>query len=290
MEREEAHMKRTTTLLLVVALFALACSHSRQYHRRSSVMGYLYPEAQSAPAPNPAGARLQLPLKIGIAFVPPDAVSKTPYQGEWRAIVPSGTERQLLDIVKRAFQGRDWVGRIEIIPSSYLTPRGGFANLQQVSRMLGVDVIALVSVDQVQNSDPTPISFLYLSIIGAYVLPLDHNETRTMIDVAAFHVPTQTFLLRAPGVSRVTGRSSAVDVSESLREASEKGFQQAMTEVSKNLDVEVERFKDEVRTGERADVDIVTAQGQSVRHGGSFGWPGALAGIFILLGILWWRR
>ena len=63
---------------------------------------------------------------------------------------------------------------------------------------LDVDVVALVSVDQLQSSDPGRLSFLYLSVIGAYTLPLDRNDTRTLIDAAVFHVPSRALLLRAP--------------------------------------------------------------------------------------------
>jgi len=274
-------MKRTVLLLLLAIAIAAGCSYSRQVHRRSNVMSYLYPKADEAPMLNPGGARLQLPLKIGIAFVPPESVSGNAY-GDWRSIFPAEQERALLEVVKRAFSGKDWVGRIEVIPSTYLTSGGGFANLDQVARMFNVDVVALASVDQAQNSNPTEISFLYLSIIGAYVLPLDTNETRTMIDVAAFHVPTRTFLLRAPGVSQVKGRSTAVTVAEALGEASERGFEEAMADVAKNLDKEVERFRSEVASGQRADVDIVTEQGGSVRQGAAAGWPAALAALAIL--------
>ena len=273
-------MKRTALVLLVVLV--AACSYSRQVHRRSNVMSYLYPKSDEAPVLNPGGARLQLPLRIGIAFVPPESISSNRAYGDWRSIFPAEQERELLEEVKRAFAGKDWVGHIEVIPSTYLTPGGGFANLDQVARMFNVDVVALASVDQVQNSNPTEISFLYLSIIGAYVLPLDVNETRTMIDVAAFHVPTRTFLLRAPGVSQVKGRSTAVTVSEELGEASARGFEQAMTDVAKNLDKEVERFRSEVASGARSDVDIVTAQGGSVRQGAEAGWAAALAAIAVL--------
>jgi rhombotail lipoprotein len=179
-------------------------------------------------------------------------------------------------VLRDAFRARDWVREVVVIPSTYLTPGGGFTNLDQLSRMFGTDVIALVSVDQFQSSDPLPISFLYMSIVGAYVLPLDHNDTRTLIDAAVFYVPARTFILRAPGQSRITGHSSAVDIERSMRERSARGLEMAMADLSTNLSTEVDAFKGRVIRGERGDVDIVSRQGMSVRKSGSIGWIWAL--------------
>ncbi|HET7710314.1 MAG TPA: rhombotarget lipoprotein [Thermoanaerobaculia bacterium] len=275
-------MKRLPILMLIAAVLT-ACTHSRQVHRKSNLMAYLYPEASAPPPTDPGGARLQLPLRIGVAFVPPDP-PKTRWTPAVQTILPPDGEKRLVDIVRKSFQGRDWVSQIVTIPSSYLVARGGFENLQQVAQLMNVDVIALVSVDQMQSSDPRRLSFLYISIIGAYVLPLDRNETRTLIDAAVFHVPTRTFLLRAPGVSNITGSSSAVDVESKLRERSVKGFEMAMADLSKNLDAEVGAFKASVASGERQDVDIVTREGKSVRSGGAFGF-GELALLALAAGL-----
>jgi len=200
--------------IFTAVVFGLAlltgCSFSRQEHRRSNLMSYLYPNAAEAPQPSAQGIRLRLPMRVGIAFVPLDAKSAQ-FHGVDSAL-PGTSEQRLLSVVKDAFRSRDWVKEVVVIPSNYLTPGGGFANLDQLSQMFGVDVIALVSVDQFQSSDPYPISFLYLSIVGAYVLPLDHNDTRTLIDAAVFYVPARAFLLRAPGQSQITGHATAVGV------------------------------------------------------------------------------
>jgi len=256
--------------LLAIALFCSACSFSRQLHRKSNLMSYLYPDASAPPDPRPGGAQLQLPLRIGIAFVPGDTAPGNPY-GPIQTLLPPDGEKRLLDIVRKSFQGRDWISHIVMIPSSYLTARGGFDNLEQVAQLMNVDVIALVSLDQMQSSDPRRTSFLYVSIIGAYLLPLDRNETRTLIDAAVFHVPTRTFLLRAPGTSNITGSSTAMDVEAKLRERSLKGFERAMADLSKNLNGEIDAFKVSVASGERKDVDIVSTQGVSFRQGGATG-------------------
>lgn len=277
------------TALLAICALLCACMSSREVQRRSNLMAYLYPDATAAPAPAPGTARLQLPLRIGIAFVPPEPTTR-PHMQEVQDLFPPDAERRLVDIVRKSFEGRDWVSKIQMIPSEYLVRRGGFANLDQVARLMNVDVIALVSVDQLQTSDPRRTSFLYLSVLGAYVLPLDRNETRTLIDAAVFYVPTRTFLLRAPGVSSVTGSSTAMDVEASLRERSYRGFEMAMSELARNLNSEVDSFKQSIASNARADVDIVTAEGKSVRQGGDFGSTEALVAAAIAIAVALRRR
>jgi rhombotail lipoprotein len=271
--------------ILIAALLGLVlwfgCSFARQVHRRSSLMSYLYPKAAEAPQPSAQGVRLRLPLRVGIAFVPPSEAAFGRFGG-MEAVLPGTVEKRLLNVLRDAFKSRDWVKEVVVIPSTYLTPGGGFTNLEQVSQMFGVDVIALVSVDQFQSSDPYPISFLYLSIVGAYVLPLDHNDTRTLIDAAVFYVPARRFLLRAPGQSRITGHSTAVDVNESMRERSVKGLSMAMTDLSVNLSKEVDTFKQDIISGERNDVDVINKQGTSIRTSGSIGWLWALSLLLIV--------
>ena len=262
--------RRALTAGTMMALALLAgCSFSRQLHRRSNLMSYLYPDSTEAPQRSTEGVRLHLPLRIGIAFVPAD--QKTQQFRSIDSVIPGASEQRLLGVVRDAFKSRDWVREIVVIPSTYLAPGGGFSNLDQVARMFGTDVIALVSVDQFQSSDPLRISFLYLSIVGAYVLPLDHNDTSTLIDAAVFYVPARTFVLRAPGQSHITGHATAVEVAQSMRERSNKGLEMAMADLSTNLSAEVDAFKGMVISGERGDVDIISREGVSVRKSGSIG-------------------
>lgn len=281
--------------VLMVAMLAAGCGHSMKIQRRSDLMGYLYPNASDPPTTNPSAAVLQLPLRLGIAFVPGGttrACSRCPD----RRTMPATGEKQLLDIVKSSFAQRDWVSQIVVIPSAYLRPGGGFDNLKAAARMHGVDVVALVSVDQLQSSNPSKLSFLYLSIVAAYVLPLDTHDTQTLIDAAVFHVPTETFLLRAPGVSTVKGHATSVELGRDLETRSATGFKLAMQDLSKNLDIEVEAFKSQIVSGERMDVDIRTAEGVSIRESAGKGGGGSFdpADALLLLGAIGfaaaWRR
>lgn len=259
---------RLLVLPLALMLLASGCIHPTTQTRRSSLMAYLYPKAQAAPQPNPQGARLQVPLKLGVAFVPGG--------GGWRDNhpVPGLQEKPLVEMLRAAFKDKPWVGEIKPIPTAYLRADGGFDNLDQVCRMFGVDVVALVSVDQIQHTDPKWYSFAYLTIVGAFVLPAEKNSTSTLIDAAVFHVPTRTFLMRAPGQNTIKGSTTAIAQEELLRRDAGESLKLAMKDLAKNLDAEVGAFKAEVAEGRRTDVDMVDRQGQSLRQTGGKGWGG----------------
>jgi rhombotail lipoprotein len=246
---------RILAALAVLLVLAGCVCFPRQRRYRSSLFDYLAPRHVMSQG---RAARLQLPLKIGIAFVPAEP-----------APVDAQGEERLLAIVQKAFKGRDWVGSIQTIPSKYLMPHGGYDNLQQVAGLMNVDVIALVSVDQIQYDDPTMLSILYLTVVGEYLLPGDRNDTRTMIDVAVLDVNSRSLLLRAPGTSRVRGITTPIAAERNLRAKSGDGMRLAMVDLTKNLDEKVGSFKADVVSGQRADVDIVTREGKSLRGGGA---------------------
>ncbi len=269
-------MRHRFATLCAVLLLA-GCSwapHSRHY--RSNLVDYLYPHGVRDA---PRAARLQLPLRVGLAFVP---AAPSP--------VDELAEQRLLDIVRKAFTGRPWVGEIRTIPSHYLEIEGGYENLEQVASLMDVDVIALVSVDQIQYNDPTALSILYISVVGQYLLPGDRNDTRTLIDVAVVDVGSRHFLLRAPGTSHLTGFATPIDGERKLRNKSDEGLRRAMLDLTKNLDTEVGNFKSSVVAGERADVDIVTKEGKSLRGGGAIDGPTAVMLLIIAGAVLLGRR
>lgn len=284
------HFARPSALALGLAsaLLLVGCTEPKTVTTRSGLMEYLYPKEKAAPQPNPRGARLQLPLKVGVAFVPGGTAG-------WReSVMDPVLEAELLTAVKGCFKDRPWVGDLKVIPSAYLQKGSGFEGLDGVRAMFGVDVVALVSVSQVQHSDPKWYSFTYLTILGAYVVRADANETKTLIDAAVFDIPTRTFLFRAPGESTVKGSTAWVDKDRRLREASAEGFRQATKALATNLDREVEAFKAQVAQGDRKDVDLIDRRGQSLQQTGGKNWGGALPAWQALVGMavlaLAWRR
>ena len=256
-------------LLPLLALSSGCVSFSpRHIHRRSTLLEYLAPHGAIS---HGGRARLQLPLKIGVAFVPT--------RGE---PLDADSEEHLIGIVAKSFAGRPWVGAIRTIPSDYLEPGGGYENLQQVASLMDVDVVALASVDQIQNNDPTALSILYLSVVGEYLVPGDRNSTHTMIDVGVVDVASRSFLFRAAGRSHLSGMAAPVDRDRALRGKSDEGFKRAMVDLTANLDHDVDELKTSVAAGTRADVDIITREGKSLRGGGAFDGP-TTGVLFVLL-------
>lgn len=98
---------------------------------------------------------------------------------------------ELLSKVAQQFKQLDYVQTIEIIPSAYLTPGGGFNNLAQIKTMYEVDVVALVAYDQVQFTHEGLSSLSYWTIVGAYVVKGEKNDTNTMMDTVVVDIDSQ---------------------------------------------------------------------------------------------------
>ncbi len=260
-----------STLVLFVGVLMLAGCASQQTVNRSSVINYLYPKGTDhkveTDIPN-----LTLPLKVGIAFVP----QQSSYQSNSRvmsfnAISKSLSESlklELLENVASHFRPLEYVETIEIIPSDYLTPGGSFTNLEQLQSMYDVDVIALVSFDQVQLSDENLLSFSYWTLLGAYIVNGQENDTNTLMDTAVFDIKSRKLLFRAPGTSKLQASSTFVSLDNSLREDSEKGFKLATEAMIVNLDQQLESFKQKVKAKPENYV-VSSRQGY---HGGATYW------------------
>jgi rhombotail lipoprotein len=161
----------------------------------------------------------------------------------------SFTESQKMELMKQIsgqFKQYPFVKSIELIPTAYLTPEGGFANLDQIKTIYGVDVMALLSYDQVQFTDEGVLSLTYWTIVGAYVVPGEKNDTKTMMDAAIYDITSRKLLFRAPGFGSVKGSATPINLSEQLREDSKKGFQQAATNLVANLKMQLAEFKEQV--------------------------------------------
>ena len=237
-------MKLFKSASVVVLLLALAACATNM-HYSSSVVDYLYPKLDKPVVTAEQVPVLRLPLRVGIAFVPRGS-GKT-YWASADSTLTENEKMQLMEEVGSHFTRLDYVKDIEIIPSAYLKPQGSFANLEQIQTMFGIDVVALISYDQSQFTDEGMLSFTYWTLIGAYVVSGEKNETHTMLDTAVYDISSHKLLFRAPGLSQVKGSSTPVNLSEERRQDSLKGFQLASQDLIVNLDAALQRFSDKVK-------------------------------------------
>ena len=256
--------KSTALLILMLAVLLSGCA-ARQTRMKSSVVDYLYP-TQSETAVQPRIPVLNIPVKVGIAFVPEQPVRSAGmklWPGDTGGVAPTEAKKaDLLERVADHFRKHEFVSDIEVIPSAYLTPGGGFANLEQIKTMYGIDVIALVSYDQVQFTDEGFLSVTYWTLVGAYVFSGEKNDTSTMLDTAVYDIQSRNMLFRAPGTSNIKGRATPINLSEELRADSIEGFEQATDEMISNLDTQLANFREKVKRSPEQ-VKIVRRPGYS---------------------------
>ena len=234
---------------LAVVLLALttACAYGGQgTRRRSNVVDYLASRPVDT-APRAATPTLRLPLRVGIAFVPTHDASGRGEAANAAEVFSARDRLVLMERVRDHFAQRPWVGSIELIPDAYMTPRGGFDDLDKLRALLGVDVVALLSYDQVQFAEETRMKITYLTIAGAYLVNGEKNDTRTMLDAAVFDVASRRMVLRAAGESHVRGGATAVTAANRRREDARKGLQAAADDLVAKLDTALEEFAERVK-------------------------------------------
>lgn len=264
---------------LVVALAGCASwGAPRRYAQSSSVVQYLYAGTEP-PALTPGMAVLRPPVKVGIAFVPAGPAAGRTLTAE----LPETERIALLEKVRAAFGGHEFVSAIEIIPAAYLRPGGGFANLDQAARMFQLDVVALMSYDQVQFNDSSTLSLLYWTLIGAYLIEGDKYDIHTLLDLSVFDVRSRRLLLRAPGNSHVKGAGTAATFSSNSRNARIEGYQKAVDVLIPNLQKELDRFPERVKA--EGQFKVEAQAGYRGKGDANLGW-----GLALLLAGLGLRR
>lgn len=256
--------------ILIMSVSIMGCA-GQQTRAKSSVVDYLYPKNSTAVV-QPSIPVLNIPIKVGIAFVP-EQPARSRGVNLWSGVVGGGAlteanKTNLLETMADHFRKHDFVGELEVIPSAYLTPAGSFSNLQQIKTMYGIDVIALVSYDQVQFTDEGMLSLTYWTIVGAYVVSGEKNDTSTMLDTVVYDINSKKMLFRAPGTSNIKGSATPVNLSEELRNDSLEGFKQATKQMITNLDMQLTSFKKKIKDNPER-VKVVHRAGYS--GGGAIG-------------------
>ncbi|WP_281628830.1 rhombotarget lipoprotein [Vibrio sp. St2] len=254
-------MKKILTIL--AALFAVSgCSglHKQEETASSSLVDFLYPDTEDYQKHQPSTPHLTLPVNVGIAFVPSSGYSKLDLSAK--------RKHELLSKVRAEFSELKYVNRIEIISDSYLKKGGGFDNLKQLSRLYDVQVMALVSYDQVARNSENNAALLYWTIAGMYFIPGNDNSTQTFIDTAVFDIASSNLLFRAPGLSSVESLSTAVGIDDTFYKNSTEGFDLAVTDMITNLKLELDSFKVRIKEEKVAEVSY----SENYSGGGCVNW------------------
>jgi rhombotail lipoprotein len=205
------------------------------------VVEFLYPK-QTEPLIVPGVPVLRLPLRVGLAFVPsgPGNVSRGDF-----------SEAQKSDLLRRVateFKASPFIQSIEIVPTTYLRPGGGFENLDQVRGLLGLDEIVLVAYDQLQFTDENKRSLAYWTIVGAYFVHGNENDTHTLLEAVVYDIPSRKLLFRAPGTNQMHAGTTAVEVRDRLRRDSAESFNKAADDLIANLKVELAAFRERAKS------------------------------------------
>lgn len=238
----------------------------------SSLVDYLYPGGEEPPPYDETVPQLNLPLRVGLAFVPATN-RQTEGLSEAHKLV-------LLNRVKEAFQQREFIHSISIIPDTYLRSSRGFKTIDQIARIYGLDTIALVSYDQVTHTDDTKASILYWTIVGAYFIKGSKNDVQTFVDTSVFDVNTHKLLFRAPGVDEREGTATLINTIEESRQQRAESFDKAMENMTFNLNNELNVFIERVKQEKVA----------TVVHRPGYSGGGAIDGLLLLLMLFAWYR
>ena len=225
-------------LVAALCLLASACANlgEKRENASSSLVSYLYGKDGVPRTPPPAGYSYRLPATVGLAFVPA-ALSSGGMP------LPEALKNQLLEQVKAAFSNRPFIGEIKIVPEAYLrSGESGFQNIEQLSRMYGFDVVALLSYDQLSVSTQKNASLLYWTLAGAYVIKGDRNDVSTFVDTAVFDVATRKLMFRAPGVDQSSASATLIENPRVLNETRQQGFSLATRDMIRHLDAAVTAF------------------------------------------------
>jgi rhombotail lipoprotein len=252
-------------------------SHSRN---SSSLVEFLYPHGSAPPQQN-AIPQLRIPLRVGLAFLPSNNFDAT-------GGLDAAHQEALLERIRQRFSSRKFVAEIVVIPDYYLRGHSGFEGLEGVQRLYGVDLMALVSYDQVVHTDENNWSLGYLTIVGAYVLKGSRHDVSTLVDLAVVDPVSRSLVLRAGGTSTSHGNTTLIDAARDTRSAAADGYAAATDEMIEHFDTALTKFESDVRSG-NAPVRVVrkTGAGRSGSGGGgALDWPF----ILVLLTLMTFRR
>jgi rhombotail lipoprotein len=222
----------------------------REHQQASTpLVDYLYGDAD--PPRTESAVELSLPIVVGLAFLPTA-----------RGMGPTVVERDaVLHAIRERFGKLTYVRDIVTVPDYYLGNRrgSGFEELQRVAQLQRLDVVALVSYDQLSQTTDNKRSLAYLTIAGAFLVRGNEQATHTLLDLAIVEPRSRALLLRAGGTNSLHQSSTAVDLEKRRHRQQSDGFALATAALNDNFARELGEFEQRIREG-RAPVRVVDAE------------------------------
>lgn len=272
-------MKRPVLLMLLSLTALLAgCAglcpgcQNRPMHTgaSSSLVEFLYPTGTPPAAGLQARPTLPVPLRVGLTFLPARAGTEAPDPAQ---------REQILGRIAEHFKTRGFIGQIVIIPDYYLQGAKGFAGLAGLERLYGVDVMALVSYDQVGYQDDTRSSLGYLTIVGAYFLHGTRQDVTTLIDLAVVEPNSKALILRAGGVDTRSHNTALVGAATAARNQEHESLDAASAQLIEHFDGALTQLEADIKAG-KSDLQVAPVAGRGGGGGalGAFWLPGLALG------------
>lgn len=250
-------------LLAVAALLPLllgACASAGTTRHSTSVVRFLHPD-RDVRTDTGGIPVLRLPLRVGIAFVPEADVDDRGHSSHAASIdrvtIPESKRLELMKSVTDHFRKQPFIKSVEHVPTSYLSPGGGYDNLEQLSQMFDIDVMVLLAYDQVQFTGETKAGLTYLTVLGAYVIEGEKNDTRTLMDAVVVDIASRRVLFRAPGTSLVKTRAAPIELDAALLADRRKGFDVATLDLTTNLESSLAQFKEKVKEAPPEELQVI---------------------------------
>ncbi|MEZ5473242.1 MAG: rhombotarget lipoprotein [Marinicella sp.] len=252
-------MKQIILTLWILCLSA--CSmlgpEKVRHNKTTSLVNFLYPDGnipKDLPSPT-----LHLPLRVGLAFIP---------EANGHNTINNSTKNKLLNGVKQQFSGLRYIKSIEIIPSIYLSNRSHTSQLEQIRQLYQLDVIALVSYDQIVNRKENLLAMTYLTIVGNYIFPGSHFDVNTLIDMALIDLDSKRLLFRAAGTNASKGVVAEAFARQHYDKHQNRDFTNAMTMMQQNLATELSAFEQRLRSKDpNDDIKVVAKKGYEMSFG-----------------------
>ncbi len=242
-------------ILISVLLITQGCSmfgpEKVRHSKTTSLVNFLYPDGR-IPEDEQTPV-LHLPLRVGLAYVPDTSQQNA---------IEHTLKLELLDSIKRQFSGLRYVQSIEIIPEIYLSNNQNKNQLQQLQQLYQLDVMALVSYDQIVNRKENILALSYLTIEGNYIFPGSHFKVSTLIDMALIDLNSKRLLFRAAGTNSSNGLSAEAYTRHQYDKHQNQDFFQAMQIMQDQLVIELNHFEQRLRAKDPSDdIKVVAKKG-----------------------------